>query len=269
MRSVLVIIPGLHGWALDRLYAPLAHLDGVRVDYVNGNLIDARDVEFVHAAYFGNVTNCDVPRNKWVVSIHHLEAHNRERIPKAMHGAAMTTAPYPEAFVTLARGGCRVKFVPYWVEPQTPSTSRPEVLGLLGMRWATKRHEVIKAAAALAGVPVVDWTRDPADLTPATRPLDEFYGQVGVYVNGSYCDAGPMPALDALARGIPVVTTPDGSVPMYLREGVHGTYTDGTVEDMARAIDRALHLPQFEPPNMPTLDDWLARHAEIYDACQA
>lgn len=272
MRSVVVTIPGIKGWALDRLYAPLNSLDGVSVLYTDRDTFgDWPQDGLLHMTYFGHLTNSHVQPERVILSVHHLEPAHEKRIVTicASGRLAGVTASYPGSFAALARADAPVRFIPYWVEPCVSMGRTRDTVGLLGMRWSLKRHEAIKAAAAIAGVNVVDCTRDPADVSIPTLHLDDFYDGIGCYVNAAYCDAGPLPALDALARGIPVVTTPEGSVPMYLQNGVNGYYTDGSVVDMARKIEMALDLPDFAPPRMPTRQEWLDAHAEMYDAAQA
>ncbi len=95
--------------------------------------------------------------------------------------------------------------------------------------------------------------------------IDDFFDAIDCYVVASYVDAGPMPALEALVREIPVVATPTGSMAMYLRDGESGYITNGTVTDMAEKIGWVRDNPPIGPwPKIPTQADWIAAHDKVY-----
>ncbi len=57
-----------------------------------------------------------------------------------------------------------------------------------------------------------------------------------VFVMNSKSEGGPRSALEALASGLPVITTRVGVMPDILREGVNGLFTTGDAHDLAEKI---------------------------------
>jgi glycosyltransferase involved in cell wall biosynthesis len=80
-------------------------------------------------------------------------------------------------------------------------------------------------------VEVRDW------LGPAER--DRLLGSADAFVLPSYAEGLPMSLLEAMAWGLPVISTTVGSIPEHVREGVHGMLVQpGDVSELAGAIER-------------------------------
>lgn len=176
----------------------------------------------------------------------------------------MFTTGSPTYYGSLAITGVRTAITPYWVAEQPEARLVANTVGIMGQEADIKRFDVIHHACQIGDYKLVKRVRRANNYGAPTEPLSTFYDSIGCYVSASYCDGGPMPMLDAWARGVPVVATPMGASPFYMREGINGYYTDGTPHDIAAKIKLALALPRFTPPVIETLDNWRKRHTALY-----
>ena len=67
---------------------------------------------------------------------------------------------------------------------------------------------------------------------------DTVYHRAHAYICASANEATPNPALEALACGLPVITTPVGNMPEIILDGVNGCFVERTVDSIARGIER-------------------------------
>lgn len=66
---------------------------------------------------------------------------------------------------------------------------------------------------------------------------DEFLSTAGIFVLPSYFEGLPVGVLEAMAQGVPVVTTPVGGIPDVIRDGETGVLVDvGDSVSLARAL---------------------------------
>ena len=77
------------------------------------------------------------------------------------------------------------------------------------------------------------WVPDRKDLYAAIRSAKYF-------VMNSLSEGGPRVAAEALACGVPLITTRVGLMPGLVREGMNGVFTDGTLTDLASIFTRLL-----------------------------
>jgi glycosyltransferase involved in cell wall biosynthesis len=61
-----------------------------------------------------------------------------------------------------------------------------------------------------------------------------------VFVMNSRSEGGPRVALEAMACGLPVVSTKVGVMPDVIEDGVNGLFTDGSPEDLAEKLEELL-----------------------------
>jgi glycosyltransferase involved in cell wall biosynthesis len=87
---------------------------------------------------------------------------------------------------------------------------------------------------------------DGAELSLAAREhrwrnaeeMREFYQSLHVYVCASRSEGSPNPCLEAAACGVPIVTTPVGNMPEFIRDGENGFFVTRDVDDIAAKLRR-------------------------------
>jgi glycosyltransferase involved in cell wall biosynthesis len=70
---------------------------------------------------------------------------------------------------------------------------------------------------------------------------EEIFKNTALFVLPSYYEALPMSVIEAMAYGIPVVSTPVGSIPEVVTDGLHGLLVNaGDVKGLSDAIDKLM-----------------------------
>jgi len=78
---------------------------------------------------------------------------------------------------------------------------------------------------------------------PASMP--GLYDSHSVFLNASFVDNQPLSVLEAMASGMPVVTTPIGDIPNMVQDGESGTLVPaGDPSAMAKAATLLLEQPE-------------------------
>lgn len=158
--------------------------------------------------------------------------------------------PDPRTIPTIAHYRPRVLWTPPGVLSMF-SPSVPEIMpsGRLRVGWAgnpawgarldVKRFYMAKDAIRRLG------TR--AELKVAKKlpreGMPDFYRSLDVLVVTSRSETGPLPLMEALCCGIPVVTTDVGLAPIHVRHGVNGWFYDGTPAGLYRILEKLASDP--------------------------
>lgn len=101
-----------------------------------------------------------------------------------------------------------------------------------------KGLDLIKQACAEAAVPL-----RYLDSAEQQRPMtheeirDEYYRKSSVYICASATEGTPNPALEALACGLPVITTRVGNMPELIVEGHNGMFVERSVASITEALN--------------------------------
>ena len=75
--------------------------------------------------------------------------------------------------------------------------------------------------------------------------MRDFYQSLHVYVCASRSEGTPNPCLEAAACGLPVVTTPVGNMPEFVRDGVNGFFVARDVDAIAATLRRLRDDPEL------------------------
>ena len=128
-------------------------------------------------------------------------------------------------------------------------------------------HQIIEpAVAAVPGASLHTAIREQRWRT-ADEMLD-FYRELDVYVCASQSEGTPNPCLEAAACGVPLVTTPVGSMPELVRDGVNGFIVERHPETFAAKLALLRDSPglaaRLSVGARETIQDWdwsvLANH---------
>jgi glycosyltransferase involved in cell wall biosynthesis len=104
-------------------------------------------------------------------------------------------------------------------------------------------EHIIQAVAALEGAELRLAARE--DRWRGPEEMRAFYQSLHVYVCASESEGGPNPCLEAAACGVPVVTTPVGSMPQLIRDGENGLFVTRDAGDIASKLRRLRDDPEL------------------------
>ncbi|MDR2573383.1 MAG: glycosyltransferase family 4 protein [Desulfovibrio sp.] len=108
-----------------------------------------------------------------------------------------------------------------------------------------KGLDIIQEACRQADVPLLFRNQSKERSTLSQEELrDRYYRNASVYLCASRWEGTPNPALEALACGLPVISTPVGNMPEILMDGHNGFLVRRTTEDMAAALRRLRDMDQ-------------------------
>lgn len=96
--------------------------------------------------------------------------------------------------------------------------------------------EIAATCASLGGVQFVPAVKERGRRGHGT--MASYYHDIDVYVCMSRCEGTPNPALEAAACGVPLVTTPVGNMPEFVRDGESGLFVQRGDGSLARALAR-------------------------------
>jgi glycosyltransferase involved in cell wall biosynthesis len=106
----------------------------------------------------------------------------------------------------------------------------------------------------------------------------EFYQSLHVYVCASDSEGTPNPCLEAAACGLPVLTTPVGNMPEFIRDGENGLFVSRDAGDIAAKLRRLRDDPelrkQMGSAARASVEAWdwryqAPRYAEMFEAVLA
>ena len=115
-----------------------------------------------------------------------------------------------------------IKMIP----PELQATVR---FVITGPGWADIRHNLSIKADRIHYLSFIDRNNMP-----------DFYNSLDIYLVTARVEGGPMPVIEAMSCGIPVISTPVGMVPDFIRNNVNGIMIDH--EDIPGAIDAIRRL---------------------------
>jgi|GEM_PF-852884 len=103
-----------------------------------------------------------------------------------------------------------------------------------------KGLDLIREACQRSGVRLVtldrEAFRDMESLLAQEQVRDQVYHKATFYICASVVEGTPNPALEALACGLPVISTRVGNMPEIIRDGYNGFLVDRSVEALTAAI---------------------------------
>lgn len=134
-----------------------------------------------------------------------------------------------------------------------PVKSEQFTVGILGEDVPHKGFDEVREVCRENGWKLLDWTSQPGKI-PWDRDIEEFYRDCSVVVCNSQYEGGPLPPMEALARGRAAVSTRVGMVAdLDPCEGLFYT-DDGLANTLRRAKD---YWEDQERVPRPTLPEWV------------
>jgi glycosyltransferase involved in cell wall biosynthesis len=201
-------------------------------------------------------------------------------LPRAVFANNLRLAKQLEA--TLGRevfytpNGVDTSFFQPAAAPLPPLPLRAGWAGSLQNQSSAHRgvHEfIVPAVAAVEGAELCLAAREHRwrDL----EAMREFYQSLHVYVCASRSEGTPNPCLEAAACGLPVVSTPVGNMPEFIRDGDNGLFVTRDVDEIAARLRLLRDDPELRErmgrAARATAEAWDWRHqapryAEMFEA---
>ncbi len=117
-------------------------------------------------------------------------------------------------------------------------------------KYGNKGLDIIQSACKKANVPLIFW--DKATSTTAQTHewiRDNIYRKSSVFICASEHEGTPNPALEAMACGLLVISTPVGNMPEIIQNGINGFLVERSIESIAFALQE---LQKNKTPSMHT-----------------
>lgn len=201
------------------------------------------------------------------------------KLPRAVFANNVKLAKQLEAVL-----GREVFYTPNGVDtsffrPAAAPPSTPLRVGWAGsLTNHTSAHRgvdafIVPAVAAVEGAELCLAAREHRwrDL----EEMREFYQSLHVYVCASRSEGTPNPCLEAAACGLPIVSTPVGNMPEFIRDGENGLFVARDVDDIAAKLRLLRDDPELRErmgrAARATVEAWDWRHqapryAEMFEA---
>jgi len=254
-RKRVLALPDRTDWALGFICQDLAEaLDSTHDITVERcpKVLDeslAEQYDIIYVAYVQQYVKVPkVLRHKTVTGIHSYLEYHGSRMRTFSHrmkqyAAAGVLAPQMKKDVCHLNG--RIFWTPYGIpgEFRPPEDERPIMPdGKLRVGWAgnpnwggrryMKNFDVLKRTA--------DRMKDTVDLRVTVdiprSGMPDFYRGLDVLVVSSRSEGGPLPLMEALCCGVPVVTTHVGLADVHVQHGHNGWFFDGEDAGLERRL---------------------------------
>ena len=178
---------------------------------------------------------------KLLVTVHHIPLQH-----EAMYIAKLKATKAdrvhvvdPWAIRQLGRYGIyNVNLILQAIDRKYNSEPMPEefTIGYVGnSESGLKRFDLIEEAARELGIRCVGHKNPP---WVSDKIIEMAYKMMSCYVCASYEEGGPIPVLEALQMGRPVVTVPVGNAGLFVKPGVNGEFFEGDIDSLCEAIER-------------------------------
>jgi glycosyltransferase involved in cell wall biosynthesis len=105
------------------------------------------------------------------------------------------------------------------------------------------REFIAPAVAAVEGAELCLAARE--ERWRGAEEMRAFYQSLHVYVCASRSEGTPNPCFEAAACGVPIVTTPVGNMPEFIRDGENGLFITRDVDDIAAKLRRLRDDPEL------------------------
>lgn len=250
-RRRVLALPDRMDWALgficDDLSEALDSTHDIRVEQCPKSLDESLGAKFdtIYVAYASQYVR--VPkalRRKTVTGVHSFAEYEGDRVRTLAHrlrrySAVGCLAPAMKKDLVPMHG--RIFWTPYGIPHEyvpADMVGHPKLrVGWVGNPNWGGRPDVKNFAALEAAVAELG---DRVDLRVASnlprREMPDFYRDLDVLVVTSRSEGAPLPLLESLCCGVPVVTTHVGLSDIHLQHGHNGWFHDGSAAALAARL---------------------------------
>jgi glycosyltransferase involved in cell wall biosynthesis len=129
-----------------------------------------------------------------------------------------------------------------------PSTEIPAIFSACWVgnpkHLGNKGLDIIELACKAVGVPLIVSNRELGDNYSHEELRDHVYHRANVYLCASEAEGTPNPALEAMACGLPVISTPVGNMVEMIVNGYNGFLVEREVRALAQALKKMRQMSQ-------------------------
>lgn len=170
-------------------------------------------------------------------------------------------------------GYTRVAYIPMPFDPaRWPRVSVPEepfTVGVFGENSPGKRFDIVRRACEQIGVRAYMMFPRRGTRHVDLNPAEDVYSRVHVLAHASFIDTSSRPAIEALACGVPIVSTLNEGL-RRLHNGANITFCDGSIDGFSEAIQRIQADYEFYRAAaamtlFPLLDKVTERYVEVFE----
>jgi len=172
------------------------------------------------------------------------------RLPRAVFAINLKLAKQLEAAlgrnVFYTPNGVDTSFFRPAAAPPPPAPLRVGWAGSLTNQTSAHRgvdQFIVPGVAAVEGAELCLAARE--DRWRDAEEMRQFYRSLHVYLCASRSEGGPNPCLESAACGLPVLSTPVGSMPEFIRDGENGLFVTRDVGDIAAKLRRLRDDPEL------------------------
>jgi hypothetical protein len=166
-----------------------------------------------------------------------------------------------------------VDLIPMVMDPLPPLEFHPAdpiVLGIMGNSYDSKRFDIVHRA--FKGLKGPKEFKLYAATFPAERrlfvmdPIKDYYKHISIHIHSSFMDTNSLPAMEALAQGIPVIATRSHGLERVLKPGINGEWFDGSAEDLrAKILKMSDSLHQYFEKAHQTIFPSVTESTDLYE----
>jgi hypothetical protein len=218
------------------------HTVTIEADRNEATAPDVTEYDLVHCWNMTSLTpQVRETAKKLIVTIHHMPLRYEQKYVDALRELRPDVIHVVDPWVVrqLGRHGLyNVFLIPQAIDQKYAPEPLPAefTIGFIGnSESGLKRFEVIEEAARKLGIRCVGH-KNPPWASDAT--IEQAYRMMSCYVCASWEEGGPVPVLEALQMGRPVVTTPVGNAALFVHPGNNGEFFNGDLGTLCEAIER-------------------------------
>ena len=244
----VILIPDCRGWVMEDLMKIIkGDREGIEIKYPEEEIKYNSD-DIIHLGYWDSFKNKFDART--IITVNWIGEGNEgivsSRIKKLNPCAVIVTCETTKNILKKQK-------IDSIIIPN-PIDLKDFRVGYLGEDSERKRFDIIDRTIEEMGMVNCGIRRIKKEKPLNGKQLERWYRSLNVYVVASYAEGAPMAALEAMACGVPVISTKVG----MLADRNDVTFFDGSVEELKERLEQFMFVSQI------TKDEFVNKHLKLY-----